>query len=95
MEFEDIISKGIKYIERVREETSKYKVNNPGFVSLLACLHFADENNIDFNSLVNAVYAKAKFRTVDKFRNDFNVYENFCDRSDLSFAQDVFDTNIN
>lgn len=76
---EALLEKGIEYIEHVREFTSKHKVNNPGFVSLLAALSFADAHDIDFNMLVDKLYATQKYRTVDKFRNDFLEYKRYRD----------------
>jgi len=78
-EFEELLEKGVKYVEHVREYTSKQKINNPGFVSLLAAITFADTHDIDFNTLVNKLYATAKYRTVDKFRNDFLEYKRYRD----------------
>lgn len=80
MDYEALLEKGIEYVERVRAETSKQKVNNPSFITLLACLSWCDDNDIDFHHLVDKLYRINKYRTVEKFRSDFMVYENFRDR---------------
>lgn len=78
-ELEAILEKGIEYIEHVRLHTSKHKVNNPGFVSLLAALAFADTHNIDFNLLINKLYTNHRYRSTDSFRKDFLQYKRYRD----------------
>lgn len=77
MDYEALIDDGVKYVERVRELTAPYKVNNPAFISLLAALTYADKTGINFHHLVDRLYKQVKFRSVDKHRSDFVVFSNY------------------
>lgn len=94
MDYEALLTKGVRYVNEVRKETSKFKVNSPGFISLLAALTFADEHNIDFNGLVDILYQTRKFRTVDKLRSDFMLYRDYRCLKDSVVDEDTDETIV-